>query len=53
VTVDPLDPPDAHGRCPECGTEQPLLSADDLKAHLRSDGEFCPESRGAPADAKS
>lgn len=46
--VDPLNPPDHHGRCPVCRTEQPLLADDDLRSHLGADGEFCPGSRGAP-----
>ncbi len=36
------------GLCPACGTDQPLLGPDDLRAHLGSDGEYCPGSRGAP-----
>lgn len=41
------------GQCPSCGTDQPLLAPDDLRAHLGLDGEYCPGSRGAPIDERA
>lgn len=39
---------DNLGTCPECLNEYPLLSPDDLRAHITPSGEYCPGSRGAP-----
>lgn len=39
------------GTCPECLNEYPLLSPDDLRAHIAPSGEYCPGSRGAPLEA--
>lgn len=54
ISLAPLKDPANDGRltgqCPSCGTDQALLSADDIKAHLGNDGECCPGSRGAPTN---